>query len=51
MAETNAAAVPLDTEPSMDPVLALWLKELELAIKQQVHDTQVIHIRAIEAQA
>ncbi len=40
MAETNAAAVPLDTEPSMDPVLALWLKELELAIKQQVHDTQ-----------
>ncbi|KAL0152923.1 hypothetical protein M9458_051752 [Cirrhinus mrigala] len=50
MAETSAAAVPLGINPSMDPLLAVRLKELELAIKQQEHETQVVQLRAIEAQ-
>ncbi len=35
----------------MDLVLAIRLKELELAIKQQEYDTQVIQLCPIEVQA
>lgn len=49
--ETNFAAVPIGIEPSMDLLLTIKLKELELAIKQQEHETQIVHLRVIEAQA
>lgn len=51
IAETNVDAVPIGNEPIMDPLLEIKLKELELAIKQQEHETELVHLRVIEVQA
>lgn len=52
--EGSFAALPpsIDpTSPRFDPVLALKFKELDLALKKQEQELQLVHLRTVEVQA